>query len=170
MLLFSNLESPLYLYVCNKLWYGIEITSNSHSARSQLSGEFMLFHSIHTLANLALKERVPPQSQASPHVTVKIYIQYNEFRASASCSKILNVESILNTGKNFRANSVFQGKRRVAQKSWIVRNIFNTVKILRKNFVFQGKRKLLKNAEQWKIFSMQYIQCIFTWGDPCGLG
>jgi len=54
--------------------------------------------------------------------------------------------------KNFRANSVFQGKRRVAQKSWMVRNIFITVKILRENPVFQGKRKLLKNPEQWKYF------------------
>jgi len=31
----------------------------------------MLLHSIHTLANLALKEIVPPQSRTSPHVTVK---------------------------------------------------------------------------------------------------
>jgi len=29
MLLFSNLESPLHLYVCNKLWYGIESISKS---------------------------------------------------------------------------------------------------------------------------------------------
>jgi len=57
----------------------------------------MLLHSIHTLANLALKETVPPQSRTSPHVTIKIYI-FNTansghslfFRASASCSKILN--------------------------------------------------------------------------------
>jgi len=35
------------------------------------------------------------------------------FRASASCSKILNVKSISNTVKNFRANSVFQGKCKV---------------------------------------------------------
>jgi len=37
------------------------------------------------------------------------------------------------------------------------------------NPVFQGKRKLLKNPEQCKSFSIQYIQCIFTWGDPCNL-
>jgi len=50
----------------------------------------------------------------------KKYIQYSEkfqdtlfFRASASCSKILNVKSIFNTVKNFRANSVFQGKRKL---------------------------------------------------------
>jgi len=39
------------------------------------------------------------------------------FGASASCSKILNVKSILNTMKNFRGSSDFQGKRRVARKS-----------------------------------------------------
>jgi len=36
-----------------------------------LSAEFILLHSIHTLANLALKETVLPQSRTSPHVTVK---------------------------------------------------------------------------------------------------
>jgi len=36
------------------------------------------------------------------------------FRASASCSKILNVKGIFNTVKNLR---VFYGKRKVAQKS-----------------------------------------------------
>jgi len=77
----------------------------------------MLLHSIHTLANLALKETVPAQSRTSPHVTVKKYIQYSGFMASASCSKLLDVKSILNTVKIFRANFVFQGKRRVAQES-----------------------------------------------------
>jgi len=56
-----------------------------------LSGEFLLL-SIHSLANLALKETVPPQSRTSLNVTVKMYIQYSEFRASASCSRILNVK------------------------------------------------------------------------------
>jgi len=35
------------------------------------------------------------------------------FRASANCSKILNVKWIFNTVKNFRAHSVFQGKRKL---------------------------------------------------------
>jgi len=69
---FSNLESPLYLYVCNKLWYGIENISNSHSESSQLSGECMLLHSIHTLANLALKETVPPQQGCGSGGSAKI--------------------------------------------------------------------------------------------------
>ena len=116
---FSNLESPLCLHVWNKLWYGTESISSSHSASSQLSGEFMLLHSIHTLANLALKETVPPQSRTSPHVTVKNI--YSIQRIQGKRKLLKNPEckkySTLNTVKNFRANSVFQGKRRVAQKS-----------------------------------------------------
>jgi len=34
----------------------------------------------------------------------------------------------------------------------MVRNIFSTVKMFRANCVFQGKRKLLKNPEQLKYF------------------
>jgi len=68
---FSNLELPLCLHVCNKLCYGVESISSSHSPSSQMRGEFMLLHSIHTFANSALKETVPPQSRTSPHITVK---------------------------------------------------------------------------------------------------
>ena len=125
---FSNLESPLYLCVCTKWWYGIESISNSHSASSQLSGECMLLHSIHILANLVLREAVPPQPRTSPHCKKYILNTVNSglfefFRASAICSKILNVKRIFNTVKNFRGSSVFQ-----------------------------GKRKSLKNPEQWKYF------------------
>jgi len=66
----------------------------------------MLLHSIHILANLALKEAVPPQPRTSPHVTVKICIQYSEFRAL----------------------SVFQGKRKLL-KNPECKSIFNTKKI-----------------------------------------
>ena len=69
-----------------------------------------------------------------------------------------------------RANSGFQGKRGVAQKSWMARNIFNIEKILRENSVFEGKRKLLKNPEQWKysqysifsVYSLWVIRVIWT--------
>jgi len=40
--------------------------------------------------------------------------------------------------ENFQGNSVFQGKRKVAQKSWLVKYIFNTVKNFTENSVFQG--------------------------------
>jgi len=43
----------------------------------------------------------------------------------------------------------FQGKRKLL-KILNVKSIFNTVKIFRANSVFQGKRKLLKNPERWK--------------------
>ena len=57
----------------------------------------------------------------------------------------------------FRANSVSQGKRKVAQRSWMVKNILNTVKIFRANSVFQGKSKSLKNPERWKIFQYNVV-------------
>ena len=94
------------------------------------------------------------------------------FRASVNCSKILNVKSIFNTVKNFRANSVFRtstsgskilnvknifhavnsrqlyfsGQAQSCSKILNVKSIFNTVKIFRENCL-HGKRKLLKNPE-----------------------
>jgi len=66
-------------------------------------------------------------------------------RVSASYSKILNIKSIFNTcSKKFQNNSLFQGKRKVAQKSLMVKN-FKKVKNFKANSVFQAKRKLLKN-------------------------
>jgi len=72
-------------------------TNNSHSASIQLSGEFMLLHSIHILENLALKETVPPHPRTSPHVTVK------------------NINSI----QSNQVTLCFSGQVQVAQKSWI---------------------------------------------------
>jgi len=126
-----------------QLWYGIESIGNSHSASSQLSGEFMLFYSIqfiHSQIWLWKRQYLPVMNLTARHCKKYIFNTIKSghslfFRASASCSKILNVKSIFNTANIFRANSVFQGKRRVAQKSWTV-----------------------------KIFSIQYIQCILTWG------
>jgi len=67
------------------------------------------------------------------------------FRASTSCSEILNLKTIFNAVKIFRANSVFQGKRRLYKnlndKKYIQYSEF------RANSVFQGKYKLLKNSE-----------------------
>jgi len=150
MLLFSNLEWPLYLYAWNKLWYGIESISNSHSASSQLSSEFILLHSIHTAANLALKERVPPQSRTSPRVTVKNiysiqriqgkhkllknpeckkYIEYSEkFQGklcfsgwAQSCSQIFNGKKYIQYSEKFEGTLCFSRQAQVAQKSWTVK-------------------------------------------------
>ena len=116
------------------------------------------------------------------------------FRASASCSKILNVKSIFNTVKNFRAHwfsgqaqscskilngkkyiqysDIFQGKlcfqdKRKLLKILNVKSAFNTVKIFRATLFFQGKRKLLKNRERWK--NVQY-SVYSLGGDLCNLG
>jgi len=48
--------------------------------------------------------------------------------------------------KNARA-TLFSGQAQVTQNSRIIKNIFNTVKNFRAPSVFQGKRKLLKNPE-----------------------
>jgi len=85
------------------------------------------------------------------------------------------LKNIINTVKNFRANSVFQDKRKLFEilndKKYIlntvnsghtlffrastsyskilhVKSISNTVKNIRANSVFQCKRKLLKNPER----------------------
>ena len=49
--------------------------------------------------------------------------------------------------EKFQGNSVFSGQAQVAQQSWMVKNIFHTMKNFRAHSVFQGKRKLLKNPE-----------------------
>jgi len=146
----------------------IESISSSHSASSQLSGELMLHHSFHTLANLALKETVPPQSRTSPHVTVKNIYSTQQIQGKRKLLKNPECKkySTLNAVKIFRPNSVFQGKRRVAQKSWMVRNLFKTVKILREKSIFESKRKLLKNPEQWKYFQCSILS-VYSLGVIC---
>ena len=67
------------------------------------------------------------------------------FRASASCSKILNnkkyIFSTVNSGQ-----FCFSGQAQVTQKSWIIKNTYS-VQWIQSNSVFQGKRKLLKDPE-----------------------
>jgi len=56
---------------------------------------------------------------------------------------------IFQYSEEFQVKSVFQGKRKVAQKSLNDKKYtVNTVKNFRENSVFQGKCKLLKNAER----------------------
>ena len=68
------------------------------------------------------------------------------FRASASCSKILNNKRYIQYSKKFQGNC-FQGKRKLL-KILNVKSMFNTVKNFRATLFFQGKRKLLKNRER----------------------
>jgi len=83
--------------------------SNSHSASSQLSGEFMLLRSIHTLANLALKETMPPQSRTSPHATVKNI--YSIQRIHGKCKLLKNPEckKYIEYSENFQGKLCFSG-------------------------------------------------------------
>jgi len=77
---------------------------------------------------------------------LKIFRANSVFRASVSCSKILDDKIYFNTVKNSRATLFFRAS---ASCSKILNNkkyIFNTVKNFRAP-VFQGKRKLLKTPE-----------------------
>jgi len=115
-------------------------------------------------------------------------------RASASCSKILNIKSRFNTcSEKFHGKLSFSGQAQSFSKIQLCacpereskiysniflvkniffeyifgKNIFNTVKNFRANPVFQGKRKLLKNPIhfQYNVFSVYLLGC-----GPCNLG
>jgi len=68
------------------------------------------------------------------------------FRASTSCSKILNVKSIFNTVENVMAYSVFQGKSKLHKNPECIKYIQYSEKVQGK-LSFQVKCKLLKNPE-----------------------
>jgi len=78
------------------------------------------------------------------------------FRASTSCSKILNVKTISNAVTIFRANSVFQDKRKLFKilkdKKYIQCSEF------RIHSVFQGEQKLLKhpNCKKYIKYSKKF--------------
>jgi len=91
------------------------------------------------------------------------------FRASASCSKILNVKSIFRTEKIFRANSVLRAS---ASCSKILKDkkYFNAVKILGKTLFFRASancsnilnvKKYISYSEkfQGKLCIKIYIRC-----------
>ena len=79
------------------------------------------------------------------------------FRASANCSKILNATKISNTVKYFRANSVSQGKRKVAQKSRMVQKIYSiSWKISGQILFFRASASCSKILNGEKIFNTVY--------------
>ena len=66
---------------------------------------------------------------------------------------------------------IFQGK---CSKILNVKRIFNTVKIFRANSVFEGKRKLLKNPErsknvQYTVYTRLGVICV-VWANCCFQG
>jgi len=98
------------------------------------------------------------------------------FRASARCSKILNDKKYFNTGKNFRAICVFQGKRKLFKNpEWYSefransvfrasasctkvlngKKYFNTGKIFRSTLFFRASARCSKILNDKNIYSMQ---------------
>jgi len=69
-----------------------------------------------------------------------VFNRAKNFRASANCSKLLNVKSKFNTVKNFRASAS-------CSKILNYKNYFNTGEKFQGNSVFEVKRTLLKIPE-----------------------
>ena len=95
-------------------------------------------------------------------ITPCLFNTVNNFRASISCSKILNDKKYFNTVKNFRSNLFFRAWASCSKILNDKKYTVNTVKIFRENSVFQGRCKLFKKAERWKnfqcsVFSVGYI-------------
>ena len=76
------------------------------------------------------------------------------FRASTSCSKLLNVESIFNTAKNSRATLFFRASASCSKILDSKKYIEYSEKFQGKP-CFQGKRNLLKILNT-KIYSLQW--------------
>jgi len=92
------------------------------------------------------------------------------FRASASCSKILNVKCIFNTVKNFWANSVFEGKVKLLKNPEPWKNVQYTVYIrlgvicvVWANCYFQGKYFLLPRQNAFPHAYGYGWRSVFTW-------
>ena len=69
------------------------------------------------------------------------------FRASASCSKILNDRKYIFNTVKISGRLCSLGQVQVAQKPWMIKNVCSIQWKLQGNSVSQGKRKLLKNPE-----------------------
>jgi len=69
----------------------------------------MLLHSIHTLANLALKERVPPKSRTPPHVTVKNINSIQRIQGKRKLLKNPKCKKCTEYSENFQGKLCFSG-------------------------------------------------------------
>jgi len=117
----------------------------------------MLLHSIHTLANLALKKTVPPQPRTSPHVTVKnMYsMQWIQgilcfVRASVSCSKILNVQY----SENFQCKLCFSRQAQSCSKT------LNVKKYIQCSEIFQASPNCSKILNSENVYNTVYSMYI----------
>jgi len=71
---------------------------------------------------------------------------HSAFQGKRKLLKILHVKKyIFNTVNS--GHTVFQGKRKLLKILLLVKHIFDAVKNFRANSLFQGKCKLLKNPE-----------------------
>ena len=78
---------------------------------------------------------------------LKIFRANSVFRASASCSKILNdKKTTYSIQWKIPGQLCFSGQAQVVQNSWIIKYTY-AVQWVRAPSVFQCKRKLLKNPE-----------------------
>jgi len=69
----------------------------------------MLLHSIHALANLALKERVPPQSRTSPHVIVKNIYSIQRIQGKRKLLKNPECKKDIEYSEKFQVKLCFSG-------------------------------------------------------------
>jgi len=73
---------------------------------------------------------------------------YGQAQVAQKSWMIKNISTQLkNSGQLY-----FSGQTQVVQKAWMIKSIFKTAKNFRANSVFQGKHKLLKNPVRWKNF------------------
>ena len=103
------------------------------SGQTQFSGQAQVAQKSWMIKYISIQWKIPGQlcfqgkRKLLKNPECKKYIQYSEFmatlffRASASCSKILNGKKYIQCSEKFQGNSVFSGQAQVAQKSWAVK-------------------------------------------------
>jgi len=97
------------------------------------------------IKNVSTQWKISGQAQVAQNSwLIKIYIQYNELIHGTLC---------------------FSGKPQVDQKSWMEK-IYVQYSEFRARSVFQGKRKLLKNPERWIYFPYSVYSAYSLGGDP----
>jgi len=69
----------------------------------------MLLYSSHTLANLAFKETVPPQSRTSPHVTAKNVYSIQRIQGKRKFLKNSECKKYIEYNEKFQGKLCFSG-------------------------------------------------------------
>jgi len=111
----------------------------------------MLLHSIHTPANLALKETVPPQSRTSPHVTVKNIYPIQRIQGKRKLLKNPECKKYIEYSENFQGKLYFSGQA----QSWS--KILNGKKYIQYSENCAGKLFLKASASCLKILNSENI-------------